>query len=74
METEKNNAAPTRRRKPGRRNHDKPNQEINYTQPRPFYRNRLIVQLLSVAAVALALTIGMSIFFKVDTVTVTGAT
>ena len=73
METEKNNAAPTRRRKPGRRNHDKPNQEINYTQPRPFYRNRLIVQLLSVAAVALALTIGMSIFFKVDTVTVTGA-
>ena len=73
METEKNNAASTRRRKPGRRNHDKPKQEINYTQPRPFYRNRLIVQLLSVAAVALALTIGMSIFFKVDTVMVTGA-
>ena len=73
METQRNNAAPERRRKPDVRAKKKANPEISYTQPRPFYRNRLIVQLLSVAAVVLAFTIGVSIFFKVDTVTVTGA-
>lgn len=70
---ERNNYAPTRRRRPAGKASKKPRQEVHYTQPRPFYRNRLIVQLLSVAAVVLAVTIGVSIFFKVDTITVTGA-
>lgn len=73
METERKNPAPSRRRRPAAKTQKKPKPEIAYTQPRPFYRNRLIVQLLSVAAVVVAFTIGISIFFKVDTVTVTGA-
>lgn len=73
METERTNSAPSRRRRPAGKAQKKPKPEIAYTQPRPFYRNRLIVQLLSVAAVVLAFTLGVSIFFKVDTVTVTGA-
>lgn len=70
---ERNNSAPARRRRPVGKAAQKPGQEVHYTQPRPFYRNRLIVQLLSVAAVVLAVTVGVSIFFKVDTVVVTGA-
>lgn len=73
METERKNPVPSRRRRPAAKAQKKPKPEIAYTQPRPFYRNRLIVQLLSVAAVVVAFTIGISIFFKVDTVTVTGA-
>ena len=71
METERTEAAPRRRRP--RRRERKPRSEIHYTQPKPFFRNRLLVQLLSVAAVVLAVTVGISIFFKVDTVMVTGA-
>lgn len=71
METENN--APVRRRKRRSGKKAQPRQEIQYTQPRPFYRNRLMVQLLTVAAVVLAVTIGTSIFFKVDTVLITGA-
>ena len=60
-----------------RRSHRKPQQkkptpEVVYTQPGPFNRNRFILQLLSVVAVVLALLFGMSIFFKVKTVTVAG--
>lgn len=74
MEKERTEPTPSpRRRRPSRREERKPRPEIHYTQPRPFYRNRLIVQLLSVAAVVLAVTVGVSIFFKVDTVVVTGA-
>jgi hypothetical protein len=72
METERTNPAPARRRRPAQKTEKKPKREIAYTQPRPFYRNRLIVQLISIAAVVLAVTIGVSIFFKVDTVTVAG--
>ena len=72
MEKERTEPTPSpRRRQSGKTR--KPRPEIHYTQPRPFYRNRLIVQLLSVAAVVLAVTVGVSIFFKVDTVAVTGA-
>lgn len=70
METEKTGTA-LRRRTNRRVKRQRP--EIHYTQPKPFFRNRLIVQLLSVAAVVLAVTVGMSVFFKVDTVMVTGA-
>lgn len=71
METENN--APVRRRKRRSGKRTQPRQDIQYTQPRPFYRNRLLMQLLTVAAVVLAITIGTSIFFKVDTVLITGA-
>lgn len=51
----------------------RPSPDVVYTQPGPFNRNRFLLQLVSVVAVVLALMFGMSIFFKVDTVTVAGA-
>ena len=73
METERSQRAP-RIRRSSQRKRQPSEQQIQYTQPKPFFRNRLIVQLLSIAAVVPALTMGISIFFKVDTVFVAGAT
>lgn len=58
----------TRQRKPsGRaRTGKKPQQDVVYTQPKPFIRNRFLLRLATVAAVVLALVFGMTIFFKVD--------
>lgn len=50
-----------------------PAPEVVYTQPGPFNRNRFLLQLITVVAVVLALVFGMSIFFKVKTVVVSGA-
>lgn len=47
-------------------------EQIVYTPAKPFNRNRFLLRLLTVAAVVLALVFGMSIFFKVRTVTVSG--
>ena len=46
---------------------------VVYTPPKPFTRAGLLVRLATVVAVVLALTFGVSIFFKVETVTVSGA-
>lgn len=46
---------------------------VVYTQPKAFNRDRLLVQLLTVLAVVLALVMGLSVFFKVKAVTVSGA-
>ena len=46
---------------------------IVYTQPKPFNRNRLLIQMVSVLAVASAFVLALSIFFKVETITVSGA-
>ena len=50
----------------------KPTPEVVYTQPGPFNRTRFLLHIATVVAVVLALLFGMSIFFKVKTVTVTG--
>ena len=50
-----------------------PMQPVVYTQPKPFNRNRLLVQLASVVAVVLAVVLCLSIFFRVETITVSGA-
>lgn len=47
--------------------------QIEYTRPKPFVKKRLIVQLLTVTAIVLAIAVGTSVFFKIDTVTVAGA-
>lgn len=73
METENTNRTSLRNRRKAQRKPGTPRPEIQYTPPKPFFRNRLIVQMMSIAAVVLAVTIGISIFFKVDTVAVTGA-
>lgn len=46
---------------------------VIYTAPLPFNRNRLLIQLITVTAVVLALIMGLSIFFKVEVITVSGA-
>ena len=57
-----------------RRTQDKKPQEstkvssdVVYLPPKPFNRNRLILRLATVVAVVLAITVGVSVFFKVDT-------
>jgi len=51
----------------------RPTPEVVYTPAKPFSRNRLLLQLTTVVAVVLAITFGMSIFFKVEKVIVSGA-
>ena len=46
---------------------------VIYTQPMAFSRDRLLIQLLTVTAVVAAVVLGMSVFFKVKTITVAGA-
>lgn len=50
-----------------------PMQPVVYTQPKVFNRNRLIIQLISIVAAVLALVLCLSIFFRVKTITVSGA-
>lgn len=51
----------------------RPSHPMVYTQPRVFNRNRLLLRLLITASIVLALVMGMSIFFKVETIMVSGA-
>ena len=50
-----------------------PTPAVIYTQPQAFNRNRLLVQLLTVVAVVVALVMGLSVFFKVEHIHVSGA-
>ncbi len=45
---------------------------IVYTPPKPFDKRKFLLRLATVVAVVLALVLGMSIFFKVSNVTVSG--
>ena len=58
---------------PEKRKVARPKPEVVYTQPEPFNRNRFLLRLLTVAAVALALFFSLSIFFKVEKIMVSGA-
>lgn len=60
---------PRRRTAPRRKD---PDAEIVYTPSAPFNRGRFALRLVTVVAVVLALLFGMSIFFKVANVTVSG--
>ena len=64
---------PRRRPSAGNRPGKEPEVQIQYTPAKPFNRNRFLLRLATVAAVVLALVVGMSIFFKVSQVTVSGA-
>ena len=54
-------------------NRQQPTPDVVYTPAKPFSRSRLLLQLATVLAVVLALVMGLSVFFKVKTVTVSGA-
>lgn len=64
-----------RKRKIRRRNTVTTNVTVDvvYTQPSPFNQNSFLLKLITVIAVVIALLFGMSIFFRVETVTVAGA-
>ncbi|MBP3305392.1 MAG: FtsQ-type POTRA domain-containing protein [Oscillospiraceae bacterium] len=47
--------------------------DVVYLAPKPFSRNRLVLHLLTVAAVVIALVLGVSVFFKVGEIRVSGA-
>lgn len=72
--------AQQRRRVPGQRRRPEPEKNpprheeetVVYTPAKPFHRKKLMLQLLTVVAVAVAACVGLSIFFKVDTVSVSG--
>ena len=46
---------------------------VIYTAPRPQRRGRFLWKLVSMAAVVVAVFMGLSVFFRVDTITVAGA-
>lgn len=60
-----------RKRKSGHQG--QPTPAVIYTEPAAFSRNRLVAQLVTVIAVVLALTVGLSVFFKVQHIYVSGA-
>lgn len=47
--------------------------EVTYVPPKPVSRTQFLLRIATVAAIVAAVTFGMSIFFKVKTVTVSGA-
>lgn len=58
------------RKKQAERQKNRP--AVVYTQPKPFNLNRLLLQMALVMAVVLAVVMGLSVFFKVETVVVYG--
>ena len=46
--------------------------EVVYLPPKPFSRNRFVLHLATVVAVVLALVLGLSVFFKVERIEVSG--
>ncbi len=69
-ENERRRVAGKRRPKPEQRRNAP---EVVYTPAKEFNRSRLVLNILTIVAVAFAIFLGLSIFFKVDQVTVSGA-
>ena len=78
METKDKRRGPSRvtgrqaPKKPVRRQRKLRDADVVYTPPKPFKRGRFLLHLATVAAVVLAMVLGMSIFFKVEKVQVSG--
>lgn len=82
MATKEKKRPPTRTKRPApvknrpqrpvRRQRKAEDPQIVYTQPPAFNRSGFLIRLATVAAVVLALTLGMSIFFKVEKIAVSG--
>lgn len=62
-----------RQGKRSKRDSGQPMPAVIYTQPQAFNRDRLLVQLVTVTAVVVAFVVGLSIFFKVRHIRVSGA-
>ena len=51
----------------------RPSPDVVYTPAKAFNRNKLLLQLVTVVAVVLAFSFGISVFFKVQVITVSGS-
>ena len=69
--TKARQAARRKKRQQAKRQLEAP--AVIYTQPKAFNRDKLIIQITTVAAVVMAVILGLSVFFKVETITVSGA-
>lgn len=69
----KRNARLERQGKRSKRDSQQPLPAVIYTQPQAFNRDRLLVQLVTVTAVVVAFVVGLSVFFKVRHIRVSGA-
>lgn len=47
--------------------------EVRYTAPKPLHRGKFLLKLMSMVAVVVAVMMGLSVFFRVETVMVAGA-
>ncbi len=65
---ERRRAQETRRRKTEQKKRMPPRR----TSPKPFHRRSFVLKLLTTAAVVVAIALGLTIFFKVQTITITG--
>lgn len=73
MAQEREQARKRKEQKKRKKRPAQPTPAVIYTQPKAFNRDRLFIQLLTVTAVVVALVMGLSVFFKVQNITVTGA-
>lgn len=74
MQTKEKVRSNRHRRPSGKQSRPRPaDPNIVYTPPKPFDRQKFLLRMATVVAVVLALVLGMSIFFKVSNVTVSGA-
>lgn len=72
--TKKRTAAASRKvSRPARTKTAAPAPDVVYTPAKPFSRERFLMRLATVVAVVIALMFGISIFFRVEQVTVSGA-
>ena len=78
LKTMRQNVAKKEKEEPNSRRHvsrpSRPSQPVVYTEAKAFNAHRLILQLMIVLAVVVALVMGMSVFFKVEIIEVSGAT
>ena len=50
---------------------ERPLRDVVYLPPKPFNKNKLLLQIATVAAVVLAFVLGVSVFFKIDEAKIT---
>lgn len=66
-------AQPQKRQAVKKKTETEPTPDVVYTPAKPFSRSGFVLRLATVAAIVVALIFGVSLFFKVSVVTVSGA-
>lgn len=66
--------APSKKAQPVRgKEQPKINADVVYLPPKPFARNRFVLHLVTVVALVIAVVMGLSVFFKVEDFSISGA-